>query len=175
MIAIKYKVLLLGLVLSIASGFALYGAHRAIVQAEVKIAIEANTASIRDSNEKELSRLREKVKDAEKALKTQIKDIEDKKDAEIKASSTKYVSTINWLRKQLAANTHQGGSTVPGTSEDTEDFRGQTIQGLPAESLRDIAELAKDANELKENLKSCYASWDAYEKKLIEFKEKSNE
>jgi hypothetical protein len=105
----------------------------------------------------------------ESELKNQVLVIKGEKDAQIKNLDTKYRVAINGLRQR-----QERDSTTDSTrnSCNAESTKGATGAELFREDAEFLIGFARDTEELKTQLKACYAQYDSIYDQLKNYKSK---
>lgn len=136
---------------------------------EVHLAVEETVTVQKFEYEKKLQELTRKSLNTEKELKKQISKVEDDKNAEIKNIDRKYRSTIDSLRQR---NERSTASNSTGSTCDAESTKGATGAELFREDAEFLIGFARDTEELKTQLKACYAQYDSIYDQLKNYKSK---
>ena len=128
---------------------------------------EHNTLSIQYS--KQAIKLQDSAYLAQVQLEQRTKRIIDDKNKQLYGVNTKYVDLLSWLSAQSNGNPRKQTSVSNSTS-DSESTTGTNGQGLlqenannttrPDEPLIELIEFAKQTEELKVYLLSCYQQYD---------------
>ena len=107
--------------------------------------------------EKRVSDLTIKSLRVESELKDQISMITGDKNAQIKDIDRKYRIAIDSLRQRQERSTSSNSTTNSSNAEST---KGTTGAGLYREDAEFLIRFSRDTQELKEQLKACYAQYD---------------
>lgn len=117
--------------------------------------------------EKQIKDLTVKSLKTELELKTQVAVIKGDKDAQIKNLDGKYRVAIDSLRQRQERSS---SSNSTGNSSDAESTKGATGAGLYREDAELLVRFARDAEELKTQLKACYAQYDSVYEQLNNYR-----
>ena len=136
---------------------------------EVNKAINKTIAEQTAIYKKQVDELTIKSLKVESELKTQVSTIKGEKDAQIKTLDTKYRIAIDSLRQRQERNST---SNSTGDSSNTESTKGATGAGLYREDAEFLIRFSRDTEELKTQLKACYAQYDSVYDQLRNYKSK---
>lgn len=153
---------LIAILLVVASLFAW---HKYEVNKAVNKTIAEQTAIYK----KQVDELTIKSLKVESELKTQVSTIKGEKDAQIKTLDTKYRIAIDSLRQRQERSS---SSNSTGNSSNTESTKGATGAGLYREDAEFLIRFSRDTEELKTQLKACYAQYDSVYEQLNNYKSK---
>lgn len=136
---------------------------------EVSKAITKTVAEQTAIYEKQVKDLTLKSLKTELELKTQVAAIKGDKDAQIKNLDGKYRIAIDSLRQRQERSS---SSNSTGNSSNAESTKGATGAGLYREDAEFLIRFSRDTEELKTQLKACYAQYDTIYEQLNNYKSK---
>lgn len=137
---------------------------------EVSKAITKTVAEQTAIYEKQVKDLALKSLKTELELKTQVAVIKGDKDAQIKTLDTKYRAAIDSLRQRQERSS---SSNSTGNSSNAESTKGATGAELYREDAAFLIGFSRDTEELKTQLKMCYAQYDAVYEQLNNYRSHS--
>lgn len=143
----------------------LFAWHKYEVNKAVNKTITEQTAIYK----KQVDELTIKSLKVESELKTQVSTIKGEKDAQIKNLDIKYRIAIDSLRQRQERNST---SNSTGDSSNAESTKGATGAGLYREDAEFLIRFSRDTEELKTQLKACYAQYDSVYDQLRNYKSK---
>jgi hypothetical protein len=118
-------------------------------------------------HEKQVKELTIKSLKVESELKTQVAVIKEEKDAQIKSIDSKYRAIISSLRQRQERVTSTNST---GSSNNAESAKWTTGAGLYKEDAEFLAGFARDTEELKVYLNSCYVQYDVLREQLNNYR-----
>lgn len=136
---------------------------------EVNKAVNKTIAEQTTIYKKQVDELTIKSLKVESELKTQVSTIKGEKDAQIKTLDTKYRIAIDSLRQRQERSSP---SNSTGNSCNAESTKGATGAELYREDAEFLIGFARDTEELKTQLKACYAQYDSIYDQLNKYKSK---
>ena len=136
---------------------------------EVNKAVNKTIAEQTAIYKKQVDELTIKSLKVESELKTQVSTIKGERDAQIKNLDTKYRIAIDSLRQRQERNST---SNSTGDSSNAESTKGATGAGLYREDAEFLIRFSRDTEELKTQLKACYAQYDSVYDQLRNYKSK---
>ncbi len=134
---------------------------------EVSKAITKTVAEQTAIHEKQVKDLTLKSLKTELELKTQVAAIKGDKDAQIKNLDTKYRIAIDSLRQRQERSST---SNSTGNSSNAESTKGATGAELYREDAAFLIGFSRDTEELKTQLKMCYAQYDTIYEQLNNYR-----
>lgn len=118
-------------------------------------------------NNKKIQELEIKSLKAESELKDKVQAIKGEKDAQIKAIDRKYSTTIASLRSRPERSTSSNSTASTCNAESTKGATGKELYRNDAEFL---IRFARDTEELKLSLQSCYQQYDTVKEQLDNYR-----
>jgi type II secretory pathway pseudopilin PulG len=116
---------------------------------------------------KKIQELQIKSLKAESELKDKVQAIKGEKDAQIKAIDRKYSTTIASLRSRPERSTTSNSTSSTCNAESTKGATGKELYRNDAEFL---IRFARDTEELKLSLQSCYQQYDTVKDQLDSYR-----
>ena len=142
--------------------------YRGKINTAVKVAVTGVQLDIA----KQSMKLQERATEATWKLEENVLVLRNKKDAEIKLANTKYDSLAKWVRDQPKSSGNN--NSVPGSASTTESAGRDSIGILYRQNASDLAEYAKDAETLRQELLACYSQYDLVKTDMDAFKKNNS-
>jgi len=141
----------------------LFTYHKVLVHEAVTEAV----SDIQTQQVKENFRLKERSLDTQIALQESFDNIQKEKNAKIQSLNTRVASLVNSLQSRPSRAESSGVSDNPGTQEDQQGATGAQL--YREDAIAFIGEAAR-AELIKEELLTCYKSYDTAKETLDQFK-----
>lgn len=136
---------------------------------EVNKAITKTIAEQTAIHVEQVNQLKLRSLETQSKLYSQVSEMEYKKNAEIKSIDAKYRTAIDSLRQRQERSST---SNSTGNSNNPESTKGTTGAGLYREDAEFLIRFSRDTEELKTQLKACYAQYDSVYEQLNNYKSK---
>lgn len=134
---------------------------------EVNEAIIKTIAEQTAIHVEQVNQLKLKSLETQSKLYSQVSEMEYKKNAEIKSIDAKYRTAIDSLRQREERSPTSNSTGNPNNPEST---KGATGAGLYREDAEFLIRFSRDAEELKTQLKMCYAQYDSVYEQLNNYR-----
>ena len=142
--------------------------YRGKVNTAVKVAVTGLQLDIA----KQSMKLQDRATEATWKLEENVLTLRKKKDAEIQIANAKYNTLAQWVRAQ-PASAGSNNSSANGAST-TESAGRDSIGILYRQNASDLAEYAKDAETLRQELLACYSQYDLVKTDMDKFKKNNS-